>query len=69
MMGQTGSMSFGTPSHGQNTSSYLPGYLLGGHTPSQMVGIIDQRSSGLNEKIVWLIICLRSIVRDKLLEE
>ncbi|CAB4024967.1 nucleoporin NUP53-like, partial [Paramuricea clavata] len=36
MMGQTGSMSFGTPSHGQNTSSYLPGYLLGGHTPSQM---------------------------------
>ncbi|XP_028399711.1 nucleoporin NUP35-like [Dendronephthya gigantea] len=36
MVSQTGSMSFGTPTHGQNTSSYLPGYLLGGHTPSQM---------------------------------
>ena len=36
MVGQSGLLSFGTPSHSQNTSTYLPGYLLGGHTPSHM---------------------------------
>ena len=45
MIGQAGSLSFGTPSHGQNTSSYLPGYLLGGPTSSQMVGM-----NGLNDQ-------------------
>ena len=44
MIGQPGSMSFGTPTHGQSTSSYLPGYLLGGHTPSQVVGVINNDS-------------------------
>jgi hypothetical protein len=42
MVGQSASSSFGTPSHGQNTSSYLPGYLLGGHTPSHVVSVINQ---------------------------
>lgn len=39
--GQFGPVSFGTPSHGQNTSTYLPGYLLGGHNLSQMVKMVD----------------------------
>ena len=34
----TPGMTSGSPSQSQNSSSYLPGYLLGGHTPaSQMV--------------------------------
>ena len=42
MVGQSGSLNFGTTGHSQNTSSYLPGYLLGGHTPTHMVSEINQ---------------------------